>query len=63
MTDYRKLEELSWQELQQAVEKVIAADGPNTDDLSMEDFFAVWMQFDTERMLCVDVVESRESRL
>lgn len=63
MTDNRKLEELTWDELQQAVEKFIVADGPNTDDLSAKDFFAVWMQFDTERMLSGDVVESRELRL
>lgn len=30
MTDNRRLEELTWDELQQAVEKFIAADVPNT---------------------------------
>ncbi len=49
MTDNRKLEELSWHELEQAVTTFIAADGPNTDDLAAEDFFALWAQFEQAR--------------
>ena len=49
MIDNRNLEELSWQELQQVVENFIAADGPNTEDLTATDFFATWAQFEQER--------------
>lgn len=49
MTDNRKLEEISWDELEKAVEHFVAADGPNTDDLGANDFFALWAQFEQER--------------
>lgn len=49
MTDNRRLEELSWHELEQAVTTFIATDGPNTDDLVAEDFFALWTQFEQAR--------------
>jgi len=49
MTDKRRLEELSWHELEQAVTTFIMADGPNTDGLAAEDFFALWAQFEQAR--------------
>ena len=49
MTDNRRLEDLGWNELVEAMDRFITADGPNTDDLSIADFFALWAQFDGER--------------
>ena len=48
MTDNRKLEELSWNEIEQAVEQFVAVDGPNTDDLAADEIFALWAQFTQE---------------
>lgn len=49
MTDNRRLEDLTWAELEQATENFVAEDGPNTDDLAAEDFFALWAQFEQDR--------------
>ena len=43
------LEAPSWDELEQAVEQFIAADGPNTDDLPADEFFTLWAHFEAER--------------
>ena len=57
MIDNQTLEEVSWAELEQAVEQFVAADGPNTDDLAADDFFALWAQFEQERQQRVVEVE------
>ena len=49
------LEALSWAELEQAVERFIAADGPNTDDLPADEFFTLWARFEAERRRVVEV--------
>jgi len=49
------LEALSWDELEQAVERFIAADGPNTDDLPADEFFTLWARFEAERRRVVEV--------
>jgi hypothetical protein len=51
------LETLSWDELELAVEQFIAADGPNTDDLPTDEFFALWARFEAERRHRVVEVE------
>lgn len=43
------LEALDWDELAEAVEQFIAADGPNTSDLPVDDFVALWARFEVER--------------
>lgn len=56
MDNEQGLEEaLSWDEFEQAVERFIAADGPGTDDLPADEFFALWARFEAER--CQRVVE------
>jgi hypothetical protein len=49
------LETLSWAELEQTVERFIAADGPNTDDLPADEFFTLWARFEAERCRVVEV--------
>lgn len=49
MVDNRKLDELNWTELEQSIEHFIAADGPNTDELPSDDFFALWARFEQKR--------------
>jgi len=49
------LEALSWAELEQAVERFIVADGPNTDDLPADEFFTLWARFEAERRRVVEV--------
>ena len=58
MSDNRSLEDLSWNELEQAIENFIASDGPNADDLSAVDFFALWAQFDAERKQRTDITQT-----
>lgn len=43
------LEAMDWDELGEAVEQFVAADGPNTDDLPVGDFVALWARFEAER--------------
>jgi hypothetical protein len=57
MSNERGLEALSWDELEQAVEQFIAVDGPNTDDLSGDEFFTLWARFEAERRRQVVEVE------
>jgi len=57
MSEKRGLEALGWEELEQAVERFIAADGPNTEALPANEFFALWAQFETERRHRVVEVE------
>lgn len=57
MNNDRGPEALSWEELEQAVERFIAADGPNTDDLPANEFFTLWAQFEAERRRRVIEVE------
>ncbi|MFQ5813743.1 MAG: hypothetical protein ACE5I2_11250 [Anaerolineae bacterium] len=57
MDNERGLEALSWEELEQAVEQFIAADGPNTDTLPADVFFILWAQFEVERRRRVIEVE------
>jgi len=42
MNSEGRLETLNWDELEQAVERFVAADGPNTGDLPADEFFALW---------------------
>ena len=49
------LEAPSWDELEQAVERFIAADGPHTDDLPADEFFTLWARFEAERRRVVEV--------
>ena len=58
MTDNRRLEDLSWKELVEAIDRLITADGPNTDDLSIADIFALWAQFDGEREQRADIAQT-----
>jgi hypothetical protein len=51
----RGLEALSWDELEQAVERFVAADGPNTGDLPADEFFTLWARFEAERRRVVEV--------
>lgn len=51
------LEALGWDELAEAVEQFIAADGPNTGDLPVDDFVALWARFEAERRQRVVEVE------
>lgn len=44
-----------WDELEQAVERLVAADGPNTDDLPADEFFALWTRFEANRHRVVEV--------
>jgi hypothetical protein len=43
------LEGLDWDELAEAVEQFIAADGPNNGDLPVDDFVVLWARFEAER--------------
>ena len=38
-----------WDELEQAVERFVAADSPNTGDLPADEFFALWGRFEADR--------------
>jgi len=49
MSKERGLEALSWEELEQAVELFVVADGPNTNTLPADEFFTLWAQFEAER--------------
>ena len=40
-----------------SIDRLITADGPNTDDLSIADFFALWAQFDGEREQRADIAQ------
>ena len=51
------LEALDWDELAEAVEQFIAADGPETSDLPVGDFVALWVRFEAERRQRVVEVE------
>jgi hypothetical protein len=55
MNNERGLEALSWDELKQAAERFVAADGPNTDDLPADEFFALWARFEADRRRVVEV--------
>ena len=57
MNNKRGLEALSWDELEQAVERFIAADGPNTNDLPADEFFTLWARFEGDRRRQVVEVE------
>jgi hypothetical protein len=57
MNEAQGLEALSWNELEQAVERFVAADGPNTDDLPADEFFALWARFEAERRRRVIEIE------
>ena len=51
----RGLEALSWDELEQAVERFVVAGGPNTGDLPADEFFALWARFEADRRRVVEV--------
>lgn len=55
MNNERGLEALSWGELEQAVERFVAADGPNTGDLPADEFFALWVRFEADRRRVVEI--------
>ena|GEM_PF-975859 len=57
MNNERGLEALSWDELEQAVERFVTADGPNTGDLPADEFFALWARFEADRRRRVVEVE------
>jgi len=57
MNNREGLETLGWDELEQAVERFIAADGPGTDDLPADEFFALWARFEADRRRQVVEVE------
>ena len=57
MNNERGLETLSWNELEQAVERFVAADGPNTGDLPADEFFALWARFEADRRRRVIEIE------
>ena len=57
MNNERGLETLNWDELEQAVERFVAADGPNTGDLPADEFFALWARFEEDRRRRVVEVE------
>ncbi|MFQ5799824.1 MAG: hypothetical protein ACE5H0_14180 [Bacteroidota bacterium] len=57
MPNEQGLESLSWSEFEQSVEQFIAADGPNTDDLPVDEFFTLWKQFEEERRRRVVEIE------
>ena len=57
MIDNTQLEDLTWGELEQAVTHFIAEDGPNTDDLPIDDFFSLWAQIEEEQPQRVVAVE------
>jgi hypothetical protein len=57
MNNERGLEALNWDELEQAVERFVTADGPNTGDLPADEFFALWARFEADRRRRVVEVE------
>jgi len=55
LNNERGSETLNWDELERAVERFVAADGPNTGDLPADEFFALWARFEAERRRVVEV--------
>jgi hypothetical protein len=51
-----------WDELEQAVERFMAADGPNTGDLLADEVFALWARFEANRRRVVEVEERLNGR-